>query len=246
MRHAGALRIDHILGLTRLFWVPEGADGADGAYVAYPQADLLGVLALESRRAECLVIGEDLGTVPDGLRDALGATGVYRYTVLPFERDGAAFQPPSHYPARALACVSTHDIAPIAGWWEARDINERRDLGLLDAPAADAAGRERATDKAALLAAMAQTGEAVAWTADSPFSAELAAAIYAFVASGPSRIFMLQMEDLAGERVGVNLPGTDRERPNWRTRLGVSIDDAPRGELWRAIITAVKRARAAA
>ena len=246
MRHAGALRIDHILGLSRLFWVPEGADGADGAYVAYPQADLLGMLALESRRAECLVIGEDLGTVPDGLRDALGAAGVYRYTVLPFERDGAAFQSPSHYPVRALACVSTHDIAPIAGWWEARDIDERRDLGLLDTPAAEAAGRERTTDKAALLAAMAQAGEAVAWTADSPFSADLAAAIYAFVASGPSRIFMLQMEDLAGERVGVNLPGTDRERPNWRTRLGVSIHDAPHGELWRAIVEAVKRARAAA
>ena len=244
MRHAGALRIDHILGLSRLFWAPEGADGVDGAYVAYPEADLLGVLALESRKAECLVIGEDLGTVPDGLRDALGAAGIYRYTVLPFERNGAAFQSPSLYPARALACVSTHDIAPIAGWWEARDIDERRQLKLLDPAQADEARRDRAVDKAALLEAMAEAQDPVAWTADSPYSAELAAAIYAFVASGPSRIFMLQMEDLTGERVGVNLPGTDRERPNWRTRLGVTLDDAPRSEFWRAILAAVKRARA--
>lgn len=246
MRHAGALRIDHILGLSRLFWVPEGADGSDGAYVAYPQADLLGVLALESQAAQCLVIGEDLGTVPDGLRDALGEAGVYRYTVLPFERDGAAFLAPSRYPARALACVSTHDIAPIAGWWEGADIDERRGLGLLDATQADDARQERAADKGALLDAMAQAGETASWTAESPFSAQLAAAIYAFVAAGPSRIVMLQMEDLVGERVGVNLPGTDRERPNWRTRLGATLEEAPRGALWQAIVEAVKRARAAA
>ncbi|CAN7398881.1 glycogen debranching protein GlgX [Phenylobacterium sp. LjRoot219] len=243
MRHAGALRIDHVLGLTRLFWVPEGADGADGAYVAYPQADLLSVLALESQAAECLVVGEDLGTVPDGLREALGAAGVYRYTVLPFERDGSAFTSPQRYPPRALACVSTHDIAPLAGWWEGADIDERRALGLFDEIATRAARLARAGDKTALLAAMAQDGFAAVWTAESPFSPELAAAIYAFAASGPSRIFMLQLEDLAGERVGVNLPGTDRERPNWRTRLGAGLDAAPQGALWRAITAAVRAER---
>jgi glycogen operon protein len=245
MRHAGALRIDHILGLSRLFWVPEGADGSDGAYVAYPQADLLGVLALESQAAQCLVIGEDLGTVPDGLRDALGEAGIYRYTVLPFERDGAAFLPPGRYPPRGLACVSTHDIAPIAGWWEAADIDERRDLGLLDPAQAEDARRDRQADKGALLDAMARAGEPVIWTAQSAFGPELAAAIYAFVAAGPSRIVMLQMEDLTGERVGVNLPGTDRERPNWRTRLGSTLEEAPQGALWRAIVEAVTRARTA-
>lgn len=243
MRHAGALRIDHILGLTRLFWVPEGADGSDGAYVAYPQSDLLGVLALESQAAECLVVGEDLGTVPDGLREALGQAGVYRYTVLPFERDGAAFASPKTYPARALACVSTHDIAPLAGWWDAADLDERRALELLD-DAGLAAGRQaRAADKQALLAAMAADGFTGAWTADGPFSAELAAEVYAFAASGPSRIFMLQLEDLTGERVGVNLPGTDRERPNWRARLAATLDTAPQGALWRAITAAVRAER---
>jgi glycogen operon protein len=244
MRHAGALRIDHILGLSRLFWVPDGAGGADGSYVGYPQADLLGVLALESRKSKCLVIGEDLGTVPDGLRDALGEAGIYRYTVLPFEREGAAFHSPSLYPPRALACVSTHDIAPLAGWWEGRDIDERRALGLLDGPVAEDAQRKRQEDKTALLTAMAAAGEAATWTADSPFDADLAATVYAFVAAGPSRIVMLQVEDLVGERVGVNLPGTDRERPNWRTRLATSLQDAPQGELWRAVVEAVKRARA--
>lgn len=243
MRHAGALRIDHILGLSRLFWVPEGAQGADGAYVAYPQDDLLGVLALESHAAECLVVGEDLGTVPEGLREALGAAGVYRYTVLPFERDGAAFTSPTRYPPRALACVSTHDIAPLAGWWTGVDLDERRELGLFDEPGLVVARQERVADKQALLAAMAREGVAGEWTAESPFSAELAAAIYAFAASGPSRIFMLQLEDLTGERVGVNLPGTDRERPNWRTRLDVGLDSAPHGALWRAITAAVRAER---
>lgn len=243
MRHAGALRIDHVLGLTRLFWVPDGASGADGAYVAYPQADLLGVLALESQAARCLVVGEDLGTVPDGLREALGAAGVYRYTVLPFEREGAAFTSPKRYPARALACVSTHDIAPIAGWWAGTDLDERRALGLFDAAACAAAQAARAADKTALLTAMAEDGAAAAWTAESEFSPELAAAIYGFAASGPSRIFMLQLEDLAGERVGVNLPGTDRERPNWRSRLEAPLDAMPKGALWRAITAAVRAER---
>jgi glycogen operon protein len=245
MRHAGALRIDHILGLNRLFWAPEGADGADGAYVAYPQGDLLGVLALESQSAGCLVVGEDLGTVPEGLRDALGEAGVYRYTVLPFERAGSAFASPKTYPARALACVSTHDIAPLAGWWDGVDLAERRTLDLFDDAGLAAARQARAADKQALLAAMAGDGFAGDWTPDGPFGAQLAAAIYAFAASGPSRIFMLQLEDLTGERVGVNLPGTDRERPNWRARIGVTLDAAPQAALWRAISAAVRAGRPA-
>ena len=243
MRHAGALRIDHILGLNRLFWVPEGADGADGAYVAYPQSELLGVLALESQAAQCLVIGEDLGTVPEGLRGALGDAGVYRYTVLPFEREGAAFASPKTYPVRALACVSTHDIAPLAGWWDGADLEERRALELVDDDGLAAARRARTADKQALLEAMTADGFGGAWSAEGPFGAELGAAIYAFAASGSSRIFMLQLEDLTGERVGVNLPGTDRERPNWRARLSATLDAAPRRPLWRAISAAVRAER---
>jgi len=241
MRHACALRVDHVLGLNRLFWVPEGADGTEGAYVAYPQNELLGVLALESQAARCLVIGEDLGTVPDGLRAALGDAGAYRYSVLPFEREGAAFASPRRWPQTALACVSTHDLPPLAGWWEGRDLEERGAIGLLDdLPAAQA---ERQTDKAALLEAMAADGFGSGLVADAPYGAALAAAIHAFVAAGASRIVSVQLDDLCGERFGVNLPGTDRERPNWRRRLGPTLEDAPAGEVWRAVLQAVGVAR---
>jgi len=239
MRHAGALRIDHILGLNRLFWVPEGAEGANGAYVANPQAELLGVLALESQAAECLVIGEDLGTVPDGLREALGEAGIYRYSVLPFERQGRGFVPPPRWPAPALACVSTHDLPPLAGWWESRDLEERRALGLLDDAQLEAAKAERQADKAALLEAMAADG----LTPDTAFGPELAAAVHGFVAGGASRILALQLEDLCGERQGVNLPGTDQERPNWRRRLRLDLAALPQSPIWQAVLEAVRPGR---
>ncbi len=129
-RHAGALRIDHVMGLARLFWVPDGATANEGAYVRYPLDDLLGALALESHRARCLVVGEDLGTVAEGFRERLDAADVLSYRVLWFERDGETFREPRRYPAKAAACVSTHDLPTIRGWWNGVDIDERRALGL--------------------------------------------------------------------------------------------------------------------
>ena len=243
MRHAGALRIDHVLGLSRLFWVPAGAQGEDGAYVAYPMQDLLGVLALESVRARCLIVGEDLGTAPEGLREALQARRIYRYSVLPFERDGAAYRPPDAYPAEALACVATHDLPPLAGWWEGVDLEERAALGLLADATVAAARAERRTEKAALLAALAAAGLAGAWTPEATFTPELAAAIHAYVARSPSRLLAVQVEDLAAERVAVNLPGTDRERPNWRRRIGPPVERLTEGAFARAILVAVAAER---
>src|ERR1700709_2234486 len=124
MRHAGALRIDHVLGLNRLFLIPEGVPPAEGSYLAFPLADLLGNVALESQRAECIVVGEDLGTVPDGVRETLAARSVLSYRVLWFERDGEHFKPPSSYPAQAAACVSAPDLPTTAGRWGAEDIGE--------------------------------------------------------------------------------------------------------------------------
>ena len=237
MRHAAALRIDHVLGLKRLFLVPEGAKGSEGAYLAQPFEDLLGHLALESQRARCLVVGEDLGTVPEGMGAALQGAEVLSYRVLWFERQGAGFTPPEHWPARAAACVATHDLPTLAGFWSGADLAERATLGLLNG------GEEaaRIADRAALLAALAAQGLLPEGTTqDSPMSDALAGAIHALVARTPSALMLAQAEDLAGESVAVNLPGTDRERPNWRQRLAVPVAELTQLPRAQAILAAIR------
>ena len=241
MRHAGALRVDHVMGLARQFWVPDGAEGSDGAYVGFPLHDLLGELALESARAGCRVIGEDLGTVPHGLRDILAEANVLSYRVLPFERDGAAFKPPTAYPALAWACAATHDLPPLAGWWDGRDIEERLALGMVAPDEAAQARVERQADKTALIEALARAGFiSAAGAAEGPLTLELAAAIHAYIAATPSLLAIAQVEDLAGEQVAVNLPGTDMERPNWRRRIGPPVEALLGAPLAQAILTAMR------
>ncbi len=241
MRHAGALRIDHVMGLARQFWVPDGADGSEGAYVAFPFDDLLGVVALESVQAGCLVIGEDLGTVPEGFREALSAVGALSYRVLPFERDEGGFRPPSACPHKAWACVDTHDLPPLAGWWEGVDIAERLDLGLITPAEAEEARAARVRDKVELIEALTEAELCGGIDPASALDAELAAAIHAFIARSGAALAIAQVEDLAGERIAVNLPGTDRERPNWRLRLGVSLETLFEGSLAKAVIGAMRR-----
>ena len=206
LRHAGGLRIDHALGLARLFYVPEGGKASDGTYVAYPFADLLGQVALESHRAKALIIGEDLGTVLDGLREALTANDILGYRVLLLERDGETFRQGDSYPQRAVACVSTHDLPTLRGWQEAADIRERQSLGLATGPV-----EERAAEAAALRAVVGE--------------GDLPEAAHRFVAGTACDLAYIQAEDIAGEREAVNLPGTDRERPNWRRRVAVPVED---------------------
>ncbi|MBM3577437.1 MAG: glycogen debranching protein GlgX [Alphaproteobacteria bacterium] len=232
MRHAGALRIDHVMGLARLFLVPDGERPAAGAYVSYPFDALLGQLALESRRAQCVVVGEDLGTVPRGFRERLAQADVLSYRVLWFERSGEGFAPPRLYPKSAMACVSTHDLPTVAGWWAAADIAEREALGLITPEAAEAARIARRAEKDALLKAL--RGQALigaAHQSSSPFDDALAQALHAFVARTPCVLAMAQLDDLAGETSAINLPGTDRERSNWRRRLPRLLNelfDSPR------------------
>ena len=223
MRHAGALRIDHVMGLSRLFWVPDGGRAVDGAYVTYPLDDLLGVLALESQRARCIVVGEDLGTVPEGLRERLAAADVLSYRVLWFERDAEGFRAPLRYPVKAAACVSTHDLPTIAGWWSGADIDEKASLGLLTRDAATAERAARAADRHSLalaLASDAPPGEPRI-DAAAPHDATITAAVHRYVAATPSEFVLIQADDLAGETIAQNLPGTDRERPNWRRKTSV-------------------------
>jgi glycogen debranching enzyme GlgX/4-alpha-glucanotransferase len=224
MRHAGLLRIDHAMALTRLFLVPAGMKAIEGTYVAYPVDDLLGVLALESRRAECAVVGEDLGTVPEGFREKLAATGVLSYRVVPFEQDATGFRPPSSYPVDAVASASSHDLPPIPAQWTGSDLQIDVDIGRLaadDLPEAEAARAKERERLADALAAAGVTGV----TAETTDTAAVVDAVHAFLAETPSRLVTLQVDDLTGETEPLNKPGTDRERPNWRRRLKMSVEE---------------------
>lgn len=232
MRHAGALRIDHVMGLMRLYWVPQDLTAEDGAYVRYPFADMLGILALESHRNQCMVIGEDLGTVPDEVRAALAPMQILSYRVFYFEcdRDGN-LNPPGAYPVAALATVSTHDLPTLGGYWKGQDLIERFELRLF--PSEQAYRGQilaRTQDRARLLIALEREGLLPPGLTVDPASSpemtpELACAIHQYVARTPAKIMMLQLEDVIGQLWQVNLPATSDERPNWRIKLEHDLED---------------------
>jgi (1->4)-alpha-D-glucan 1-alpha-D-glucosylmutase len=231
MRHAGALRIDHVMGLARLFWVPAGGAPAAGAYVHYPFGDLLGILALESHRNRCLVIGEDLGTVPADVRAALAAAGVLSYRLLYFERNPAGeFSAPAEYPEQALVAASTHDLPTLAGWWTGRDIAVRAALGLLPtAEARDSQVLARAQDRARLLLALEREGLLPAGASANPVSLpemtpEFARAIATYLARSAAQVMVVQLEDVLGVADQANVPGSIAEYPNWRRKLPLALE----------------------
>ena len=242
MRHAGALRIDHVMGLARLFVVPDGGKPLEGAYLSYPLDHLLAELALESHRAQCAVIGEDLGTLPWGFSERLANSGILSYRVLWFEREGEGFAPPAHYARMAMACVSTHDLPTLKGWWEGSDIAEKLALGLLSEEDARKERETRREDRRLLLEALASEGLlAEDVDSDVAFSDALAGAAHAYVARAPALLAMAQVDDLAGETIAVNLPGTDRERPNWRRKLDPKTAILFESGLAQAILTGLRR-----
>lgn len=240
MAHAGALRIDHVLGLRRLFVVPDGMRGAEGAYVDMPFEDLVGQLTLESRRARCTVVGEDLGTVPHGFRERMAEARVLSYQVLWFEREGPNFRSPEHYPRFGAACVSTHDLATLAGWWAGTDIDENEALGIFTPEQGVRASGDRVQERRILLGTLARAGLLdESWCeADLPqiLPETVAAAIHAWLGRAGSVLALVQADDLAGEAERLNLPGTDRERPNWRRRLHPTIEALFASPMARAIL----------
>ena len=219
MRHAGALRIDHALGLKRLFWIPRSGGPKDGAYVYYPVEEMLGVVALESQRNRCLVVGEDLGTVPEGFSEMLQSRGILSYRLLYFMRGPkGAFLPPSAWPRDALAQVSTHDLPTLTGFWAGRDIDAKQELSLFPDRAAEQADRKnRPVTLKDLGAALAREHLPVVGK-QVPLEQ-----VHRFLARSRSRLAMLQLEDLAGALDQINMPGTTDEHPNWRRKLPLSI-----------------------
>jgi 4-alpha-glucanotransferase len=246
MRYYGALRLDHVMSLCRLWWVPGGHSPIDGAYVHYPLQQLLSVLSLESARAKCLVVGEDLGVVPDEMRQAMPEFGLYHYKVLLFEKLGDRFRRPEEFARRALATVTTHDMPTLRSYWESRDIELRRRLNLY--PSIEIENdivRERQHDREMLLAALRAQGLNPAQPSSpyEPFTPELAHALHLYLARSSTILVALQVEDLLGMVDPVNVPGTDREYPNWQRKLWSDVEDmAARADL-AAQLAEISRAR---
>jgi 4-alpha-glucanotransferase len=227
MRHAGAIRLDHVLGLKRLYLVPQGFGPADGVYVQMPFEPLLAATAQESVAHRCVVIGEDLGTVPEGFREQMADWGIWSYQVMMFERDGhGRFRGIDHYAPNALVTFNTHDLSTYAGWRSFSDLALKRSLGIDPGESDDAR-----------------------WNALSMLSEMLRHhgiqdhdlyAVAGFLARTKSRLLAISLEDLLGVVEQSNIPGTVSEHPNWRRRLPLAI-----GEVAAAIdVAALKTATA--
>ncbi len=253
MRHGGALRIDHVLGLMRLYWIPAGASPERGGYVSYPVEDLFAVLALESERNRCMVVGEDLGTLPEGLSEQLEAAGVLSYRLLYFQRESdGRFSPPGRYPAQALAAVSTHDLPTLRAFWLGRDLDLRARLDLYPSQALrERQVVERAQDRARLLVALEHEKLLPAGLTVHPVSApdmtpELALAVHRFLARAPCAVLTLQPENIFGEIEQVNMPATvSSQYPNWRYRLQLPLEAWGTDERFQAHVAALAAERGA-
>ncbi len=231
LRHTGGLRIDHAMGLARLWLIPDGALPSDGAYLAYPVTDLLRLLALESQRHQAIVIGEDLGTLPDGFHDTLETAGVHGMRVLWFEREGQAFAAPDRWDHGAIAMTSTHDLPTVAGWWHGTDIKTRAACDRLGKDLSEAnVMAERARDRTGLWQAFEREGVAGGNAPPPENTPPAVDAAIAFVAQTNTPLCLLPAEDVLGLEEQPNLPGTMDEHPNWRRRLqgdAGSLLDAP-------------------
>lgn len=251
--HAGGIRIDHILGLRRLWLVPEGESARNGAYLRYPLEDLLRLIALESWRHRAIVIGEDLGTVPEGFRERLDEHAIAGIRVLWFEaaEDGNGFKPPRDWDRNAVGTTTTHDLPTVAGWWRGSDITWRNRIGQTS-PRADgrdpeeAAQEERAVHRAELWQAFQQAGVAAPDVAAPPADKAPVDEALAFVASTPEPLVTFPLEDLLALDEQPNLPGSIDEHPNWRRRLSVPVDALFDDENFSDRLLAVERARRAA
>ncbi len=212
----GGLRIDHVMGLFRLWWIPEGADPSGGAYVRYPAQDLLDIVALESHRAGAIVVGEDLGTVEPGVRETLAERNILSYWLLWFSEDH-----PSLGPAKAMAAITTHDLPTVAGLWDGSDLDAQRDLGLDPNDTATKAIADR-------LSAMGELS-------DDAGVEDAVRAAHRLLASAPGLLLSATLDDAVAEPARPNMPGTTERPENWSLALSMPLEDLEAASLPRQI-----------
>ncbi|MCR9656707.1 4-alpha-glucanotransferase [Vibrio parahaemolyticus] len=232
MKHCGALRIDHVLGLLRLWWIPKGEKATEGAYLYYPVEDMLAILALESHRHQCSVIGEDLGTVPDEIVDILRDAGVHSYKVFFFEtsKEDGGFISPKHYAEQSMAALCTHDMPTLRGFWHCDDLKMGREIGLYpDEKQLEGLFADRLKCKQGILDSVRWHGylpEGIGHDAQFvPMDSYLSEALQLHVAAGDSALLSVQLEDWLEMDQPVNIPGTVDEYPNWRRKLSMNLDE---------------------
>ena len=241
----GVLRIDHVMALCRLWWVVGDKTADFGAYVHYDAPVMFAILALESHRNRCVVIGEDLGTVPDEARHLLNHYKVFSYKVMYFSKNQDGFELPEHYPVQSVTVISTHDVAPLAGYWTGRDLEIMHRLGTLpDDAAFQTASEQRKRDKADLFAKLKQTG-CLPQQAEMPseMTEELLDAVHRYGALSSSRLYAVQLENLLGVTENLNVPGVAEGYPNWACRLPVALEDFPNHRLMAGQLAMIDEVR---
>ena len=226
---AGALRIDHVMRLFRLYWIPENSTAEAGAYVRELSDDYLRVLALESVRNRVLLIGEDLGTVVPEIRESLARFGVLSYRLFYFEQNGGKFRQYEQYPQQALVSSTTHDLPTLAGFWQGVDIEARFEAGKLDEEGRRRQHAARAHEKQKMLNVLFETAllpQHMSHAADDypEMTGELHNAVVGFLALAPSQLLAINQEDLTKELEQQNLPGTTAEYPNWQRKMRFTVE----------------------
>ncbi|MCW9733783.1 4-alpha-glucanotransferase [Avibacterium sp. 20-15] len=247
MQHFGVLRIDHIMGLFRLWLIPPEKTAADGLYVHYPFAELMAILAIESQRNQCLVVGEDLGTVPDEVRWKLNEFQIFSYFVLYFEKQDLQYPDKNAFPTNAFATIGTHDVPSLSSFWHCRDLELFAQLGVLQGEMLKQKYDQRVIDKQALLNSLHRDqylpddywGDALSMA----MHQNLMRVIHLYLAESQTKLIGVQLENLLEQEISFNLPGTSLEYPNWRMKLSRSIEDIFSDEKITALLTEINQAR---
>lgn len=247
MKHFAVLRIDHIMGLFRLWLIPEGKNASDGLYVHYPFQELMAILAIESQRHQCLIVGEDLGTVPDEVRSKLNELQIFSYFVLYFEQRHHQYPKGEHFPLRAFATVGTHDVPSLQSFWHCKDLELFAELGILQGELLQQKYDQRVIDKQALLNTLHRDqylpedyqGDAL----NMAMHEHLNRVIHQYVAESQTQLIGVQLENLLSQEVSFNLPGTSEEYPNWRKKLTYTLENLFENEYIPSFLTQIHQAR---